>query len=177
MDDPSPNITSDTQIAKNKPAIAQTNREYQSNILRSFTRLIVGGILVSYDSLTQQVRDWEKQIAQEHIVTPEPFAEHEAAVPTAQAEIETQSNQAANSQAANNQVASNQDNVKYALIGAAFEIQERLDKSLKTADRATSFIGRLTGYAWQPFSRSRLFSPSQSFPETLVEREKKEVNA
>ena len=43
-------------------------------MLKSITRLIIGGVLIGYDSLAQQIQNWEQQSAPQAPEYPEPNA-------------------------------------------------------------------------------------------------------
>jgi hypothetical protein len=118
-------------------------------MIASLTRLTIGGLLTGYDGLTKRLLVWEKELDLKAASQVEPEAsDREASVAK---EDET-------------------DHLRYAAIGAIFETEEALGKSLKTVDRLSWLAGDLLEGIITPVYSSRLFLPVRTRVDRLAQR-------
>jgi hypothetical protein len=131
--------------------------EADTDILRSLTRILVGGALLSWDELLAHLRLWE--IRMQYIRARQQMAR--AGTPDLRRLATPPSSQAD----------STAETMRYALIGLLFESQNRFRK--RTAE-ALGLADKTTGAFWKPLrdwmERSRLARPARSRLDSLIER-------
>lgn len=128
-----------------------------TDILRSLTRVIIGGALLSWDELMAHLRMWE--IKMQYIRARQQMAR--AGTPDLRRLATPPSSQADNAA----------ETMRYALIGLLFQSQNRFRK--RTA-QALGLADKTTGAFWKPvrdwMERSRLTRPARSQLDSLIER-------
>lgn len=148
------------------------------SVLRSLTRLMIGGLLTGTNGFISRLKNWENQVYEKnknedrHPSSKVPEATETNPINESHPEItEENLNQNGLSHAGE----SAQNDIRYALIGMAFETQDRLDRSIKTAERLSQAIFRTLSPLVDPLVQSRLFSPARNQFNHLVDRGEVEV--
>jgi len=156
---------------KRENSLQPTRGEFSSpDMLRSLTRLIIGGISLGYDGLKNRLQAWEEVSAQISSTSTidasgqatgkvEQQTSGEVEIITIPKEPETEA-----------------DLLRYAVIGAMFETQEKIGAGLKTLDIATRAASNLADPFLHPVAKSRLLSPFRSRFTRWVDRGQEEVN-
>jgi len=134
-------------------------------MLRSFTRLVIGGLANGYDGLRSRLDVWETRrqapaakTAAGKQATPTPADGSPA--PLAPVERMPESER---------------DRLRFALIGAVFAAQEQAGRGLRQAGRASRLVGNIAGLLVGPVYNSRLLSPLRGQIDSLAERGQQEV--
>lgn len=140
---------------------------YQQRSIRSFTKLMIGGISLGLDELKHRMKIWEEKAQLNHMPTG----------------LESPSKQ--------NSLASNTDTVfpyeiiegsvpqrdmGYALIGLIFDSQKRIISTSKKLGRIGKGIVRVTNPISRPLNRNWLLPPLRKRYEMLIQRGENEIN-
>lgn len=118
--------------------------------LRSLTRLMIGGALTGYDSLLRRLS--AKELELEQRTTPQ-----------------------GGSDSPSDKTAMQGDNLRLAIIGFIFDMQDTLGKGLETADQMSRSTGRVLEEVFKPIYSSQLLSPMRNRFEQLALRGQQEV--
>lgn len=126
----------------------------KTSLLRSLTRLVIGGIAIGSSSFANNLRDWERRTD----LKPEKLSESKPIIDLPGAQYENTDN-----------------SIRHALIGMVFETQDRIEDGVRSAGKISRYLGRITEPFWKPISASRAFAPARRFTDRLVERGEREV--
>lgn len=147
-----------------------------SRVVRSLTRLAIGGLGIGYDGLVQQLHKWETdttRLRQEQAASKYKPVEPGKSLP-ASSELERVSGDGFGAYHADNEKAS--DLVRYAMVGMIFDAQERLGTGIRIVGQLASAAGRQAGPLLKPVQRSKLLAPARSRFNRLVARGEQEVD-
>ncbi len=123
-------------------------------MIRSFTRLVIGGLATGYDGLRSRLAVWD---------APPPGA------PPAGAPGDVSEPAPAGE--------SERDRLRFALIGAVFAAEAQAGRSLRAAGRAARLAGNLAELLGGPVYASRPLRPVRRQIDRLAERGRQEVEA
>ena len=123
-------------------------------VLRSLTRLVIGGVEISADELLRRLKTWESEV--EHAFS-EASAENTAGERSASI-ADMPSTRA-----------------RYAVIGLIFEMQDGVRSGLSTLGRMDRLISRLVSPVLEPLLGSRLLTPTRRRYNRLVARGQSEI--
>lgn len=131
--------------------------------LSSLTRLAIGGLLTSYDSLIKRLIIWETkldQIDESQIEDSSPEVVTDSALQLENtSEDETEA-----------------DRLRYATIGLVFDTQQALNKSVRSADRLSRLAGGMLKSVIGPIYSSRVLSPFRITFDRLAEHGQSQVD-
>jgi len=150
-----------------QPVEVRTESEF--GIVRSLTRLVVGGLSIGYDGLVYRLQEWERTAAQtsrkqqpaqqENNLVAQPTQDTKVEIITIPQDDET-----------------NTDMLRLALIGMIFETEKQIETGLKSLDKASRVGSNLAEPILNSFQRSRLLRPFYQHFEKWVQRGQEEVN-
>jgi hypothetical protein len=166
-------------VSHNNQANAEgkTSNNKPPSILRSLTRLVVGGLLTGTGGVASRLQTWEEKVMPPQRTTPydQPSDKpHEfSSEPPSYDEFNTNLEIAPSSNPS--QQESTDILLRYAAIGLIFETQDRIGRSLRTAGRFIRMTNRVTSPFIRPLIVSRLLSPARNQFGLLVQRGEQEV--
>ncbi len=145
-----PELTASQQAAIEEIVVSWDMNEQDAQTLRSLTRLLVGGALVSWDEIREHLRSWEFEISQAN--QDQDSRQEGASIAPVRPETDSVM-------------------LRYALIGAFFETQDRW---IRRSQSALKFAGQMSKTLLGPVlerveSEPRL-RPIQSRYEALARR-------
>jgi hypothetical protein len=159
-----------------------SDKEYQSaiqvsstrvapdvGIVRSITRLIVGGLSIGYDGLITRLQEWERTAAEGSIKQPTTSQENR---------LLTQPEQGTNIEIVTipQENETNADLLRLALVGMVFETEKHIVSGIKSLDNASRVGSNLVEPLVNSFQQNRLLSPLHQRFEKWVQRGQEEVN-
>lgn len=157
MDDSKPtSVTPQAQIPDATTPVDPVDPSSPS-LIRSLARLAIGGILLSTDEFLRNLTEWETQANKSSPEFGEPPSKDIVTIP-----VEDESTA---------------EVVRYAVIGLAFDAQDRLQSGFKTLNKATRMVGDLARPFINPLSRSRIFKPIRRQYDELAMRGQREVDS
>jgi hypothetical protein len=130
--------------------------------LRSIARLLIGGVLLGIDELNADLGNWREDLTSHranhtNLTSPETRKTNTDSISTSEQ-------------------TKNQNIARYALIGIALDLQERVQSGLKTVDQATRSISNAATPFIDPISNSRLARPFRQRYDELALRGQREVD-
>jgi hypothetical protein len=134
------------------------NRE---SSLKAATRLAIGSMLIGYDNLTSRLETWQIEAAKQP------------------ARAKTTGGSTAIGEPGEGNLLDGEtsgNRLRYALIGMAFGVQERLDKSFSLTNRAYRSLNEIFKPVSSPVYDSRLLAPVRQGFEKLVRRGEEEID-
>ena len=134
----------------------------------SIARLLIGGVLLGIDELNASLGNWGAEIS-----SPK---SGNADYPSSQSSKSEEFDIPSNTSISQSDEYDNSNIVRYALIGLAFDIQERVQSGLKIVDQTTRSISNVATPIIDPISNSRLVKPFRRRYDELVLRGKQEVD-
>jgi hypothetical protein len=134
----------------------------------SIARLLIGGVLLGIDELNASLGNWGAEIS-----SPK---SGNADYPSSKSSKSEEFDIPSNTSISQSDEYDNSNIVRYALIGLAFDIQERVQSGLKTVDQTTRSISNVATPIIDPISNSRLVKPFRRRYDELVLRGKQEVD-
>jgi hypothetical protein len=134
----------------------------------SIARLLIGGVLLGIDELNASLGNWGAEIS-----SPK---SGNADFPSSQSSKSEEFDIPSNTSISQSDEYDNSNIVRYALIGLAFDIQERVQSGLKIVDQTTRSISNVATPIIDPISNSRLVKPFRRRYDELVLRGKQEVD-
>ena len=134
----------------------------------SLTRLLIGGLLLGLDELNASLENRTAGISY-------PKSEYDN-ISSSKSINEEEIGNSINSSFSKPDEYDNRNILRFALIGLAFDFQERLRSGMKTVDRTTRSISNAAAPIIDPISHSRLTEPFRRRYEELVLRGQREVN-
>jgi len=168
---------------QNRAAISEKANGVKSqkhSIMRSLTRLVVGGILTGSGGLARRLQSWEDRVAaaqdsessplsgqntSETSLAPAPYVGADVNYSVAPGELDPERTEEDNPS----------NLARDAVIGLIFETQDRIGQSMRTAGRLVRMADRLTAPVLGPVKDSRLLSPVRARIDRLVRRGEQEV--
>lgn len=142
--------------------MAEERRSERFRPLRSFTRLLIGGILLGSELLENRLREWEgngKTADPEHSEDDVLQKSGENPLPeTLPAPYVRRSQQ--------NNIA----NMRYALIGLIFEGEDKLDEALSAAQQISRRVNTVIDPIYRPVQKIRKLGPVQKNFDQLTRR-------
>jgi hypothetical protein len=139
--------------------------ERQFGLLRSLTRLTIGGLLVGADLLKEQLRDWEQAVDQE--VSAGSTGELEGIDPLPEVLPPPQAYESHQEPTI--------ERASLALAGLVFETQERIERGLGRLVRVSGKFNQVISPFVHSFGASRLMKPVKKRFDQLVARGQDEV--
>ena len=143
--------------------------EPKFGIIRSLTRLVVGGLSIGYDGLVNRLQEWERTASessskplatqQENDLFTDPLQGINTEIVTIPQEHET-----------------NVDLLRFALIGMVFETEKQIETGLKSLEKASRVGSNLAEPVINSFHQNSLFRPFHQRFEKWVQRGQEEVN-
>jgi len=134
---------------------------------RSITRLVIGGILLGNDGLKNRIIEWEQSIEDAESFSPSDSARIQ--------ENSLESNTVRNVHITGF-TEKNGVHLGYLLIGAAFLLQENLEKSVKKVESISRSIEEKSNPLLRPIYSNRLFNPFRTSFNQLVTRGEAEID-
>ena len=134
----------------------------------SIALLLIGGVLLGIDELNASLGNWGAEIS-----SPK---SGNADYPSSQSSKSEEFDIPSNTSISQSDEYDNSNIVRYALIGLAFDIQERVQSGLKIVDQTTRSISNVATPIIDPISNSRLVKPFRRRYDELVLRGKQEVD-
>jgi len=142
------------------------------SMLHSLTRLVMGGLVNSYDGLRSRLDVWETH--RDTLATE--AARGKTGVPGPAAdEVGGRQPPGSPDLAVTPLTESERDRLRFALIGAIFTAQEQAGRGLRQAGRASRLVGNLAELLVGPVYNSRLLEPLRNQVDALAERGQQEV--
>ena len=130
----------------------------RTSVLRSLTRLVIGGVLLGANELLDNLDKWETLAPATRPV--DDITDDEAGeIITLPAQSET-----------------NVDLARYTLIGLVFDTQDRLQSGVRSLNKVANFMSGLASPIIKPFYGSRLAAPLRRRHDRLVLRGQQEVD-
>jgi hypothetical protein len=163
MDDHRPANPEDAKSDEFRPI--KHKRASRASVFRSLTRLVIGGVLLGVDELLDNLEEWETMAPNTDAQGPAEKSAPEA-VGSPPAEIITIPEESETSA----------DLARYALIGLAFDAQDRLQSGVRSMNKAANILSRLATPIAKPFKNSRVTAPLRRRYDRLVLRGQQEVD-
>ena len=159
---------------KTKKGQYWSRRTSEFSILRSITRLVIGGIFTGADGFSSQIRDWESQ-ASSKLETPVIQKSISTDLSEPRATSPESIHESLDAEAIEFQEDTSRDLARYAFIGLVFDTQERFERGLKTTVRlAQAITDRIVPFV-VPVQDSRVLSPARKRFNQLVDRGETEL--
>ncbi|HBY09464.1 MAG TPA: hypothetical protein DEH22_17405 [Chloroflexi bacterium] len=137
-------------------------------LLRSLTRLLVGGLLLGSNALDERMRTWDG-VAPEAAPLPADEAQKPPEVDPLPAKLPPPQVRATVSP-------KNEIDLRHALIGLLFEGEEQLERGLTTLNRSGSFVNRAVAPFFRPIQKIGVILPGQKRFNQLAQRGQSEVD-
>lgn len=150
-------------------------KSHKPSIMRSLTRLVVGGILTGSGGLAKRLQSWEDRVTAAQDVESPPLSGQNTAE-TSRVPAPYIENVAPGDLDAERTEEDNPSNLaRDAVIGLIFETQDRIGQGMRTAGRVIRKADRLAAPVLRPVQDSRLLSPVRARLDRLVRRGEQEV--